>query len=63
MAAAGEYSSIIAETADVYDRCSGVMCKKGLILFLYKNISFICFAPCDLTVENTKPRYNVVGAS
>ena len=30
MATAGEYSLLIAETADVYDRCSGVMCKKGL---------------------------------
>ncbi len=30
VAAAGEYSLSIAETADAYDRCSGVMCKKGL---------------------------------
>ena len=28
----GECSLLIAETADVYDSCSGVMCKKGLIV-------------------------------
>jgi len=33
MAAAGDCSLLIAETADEYDRCSGVMCKKGLIKY------------------------------
>ena len=31
MAAAGDCSLLIAETADVYDRRSGVIVKKGLI--------------------------------
>jgi hypothetical protein len=30
MAAAGDYSLLIAETPDVYDRCSGMIVKKGL---------------------------------
>ncbi len=30
MAAAGDFSLLIAETPDVYDRCSGMIVKKGL---------------------------------